>query len=190
MKILLPIFAASSLFFLPSCSTGGQRVISGSVDKNDINEERDLIIQGSLTVRNLATRDLMVQGSARVLRGNSVVDGRLLIQGTLTAEKLTVNDGAEVQGTANLTECAFKKNLTLTEGELDRTTVDGDLIVKKKIVTLKSGVTITGKISFEEGPGVVRIASGASNIHILQGIENGAAQTSSSNGGSSSALHF
>lgn len=188
---LKEILALCLLAISISCNEGcfgRSSVIMGSSTRERIERRDSLTVQGSLEVKEINAKDLTIQGSGEIGPGDSLVDGKLLVQGSLEARGLTVTGSTTVQGSVELDNCTLKESLHIAgEGTLKDTKVHGDIIVKAKKLFLRSGVTVDQRIVFSGEPGEVIIEG--TDIHLLGGIVNGVAKKSSE-GPASEPLHF
>lgn len=191
-KILLYFSCLMVVITNMSCSSFGEKTVQGSLKKQKVSYDEPLLVQGSMEANELRVKKLTVQGSATL--GNSygvesVIDGDLLVQGQLSAQNLTINGKTTVQGDAELTNCKLGKELIIKEnGVLSTTEVVGDIIVKSKKITLKTGVTVRGSITFENEKGQVLIKG--HGIRLEQGIINGEAITADGKGPGTGPLNF
>lgn len=168
-----------SFLFIFSCTNGctpsNRAVINASVKGVHQKGGQNLTINGSLDAPQIAVKNLVVNGSAELGPEPSFINGTLQINGSLEGSSLDVKEDAQINGHATIKNSHFWGDLEINgSADLEDTIVEGNVLISKKIV-LRNNVTIKGRLEFIEEPGVAIIRG--QDIHILQGIVNGRAES-------------
>lgn len=173
-KILKLIGLATAIICIENCNPSDENIIKGGIQQHDFEATKATVIQGSMKVNKLKTKDLMIQGSAKIGPKGGIVDGDLHVQGKLDAKNLKVNGNTIIESDANIEKSEFNNSVEIYNlGKIGETTIKGDLLIRNKKLIIKKGITVEGLVIFTGDKGKVSVEGVRENISLKKGIKNG-----------------
>lgn len=156
LKLLLSSLLVLSLlvFGCRNCTVdSGERVIDRSIRSQKLSRQEDLTVNGSLKLEQVQVKSLTVNGSAKLGPKASTIDGRLIVNGSFNGDGISVSQETSISGSATIKNSSLQELKIHGHAELSSTTVEGNVLVYGKALTLNSGTTIRGSIQFMNEPG-------------------------------------